>query len=74
MSCFRRYKAVKEVEALRINGFPVQKSKPMDVSPVCVQTEGFRCLAYRDEKGKWRNYYGGAELKGTVRVIAPYVP
>jgi hypothetical protein len=34
-----------------------------------VQTEGFRCLAFRDKDGKWRNTFSWGELPGTIRVI-----
>jgi GH24 family phage-related lysozyme (muramidase) len=36
---------------------------------VWVQCEGFRTLAYRDAKGKWRTVSKGEELKGVVTVI-----
>jgi hypothetical protein len=36
---------------------------------VLVQAEGFRCLAFRDRDGKWRNAFSRDELRGTIRVI-----
>ena len=36
---------------------------------VLVQGEGFRCLAYRDKDGKWKDYFHGTELRGSVRVL-----
>lgn len=36
---------------------------------VLVQGVGFRCTAYRDTHGKWRDAYTGAELPGEIRVI-----
>jgi hypothetical protein len=36
---------------------------------VLVQAEGFRCLAFRDKDGKWRNAFSRDELQGTIRVI-----
>ena len=36
---------------------------------VLVQAEGFRCLAFRDKDGKWRNAFSRAELPGTIRMI-----
>jgi len=36
---------------------------------VLVQAEGFRCLAFRDKDGKWRNVFGRDELPGIIRVI-----
>ena len=29
-----------------------------------------RCLAYRDSRGKWRDYFNGDELEGEVTIIA----
>ena len=34
-----------------------------------VQAGGFRCLAYRDARGRWINFYTGNLLSGPVRVI-----
>jgi hypothetical protein len=45
-----------------------EKRLPLAV-PVNVQCEGFRCLAYRDEKGNWINYHSGELILGSVRVI-----
>jgi hypothetical protein len=36
---------------------------------VLVQAEGFRCLAYRDRQGRWRDAFHQNELPGTIRVI-----
>ena len=36
---------------------------------VWVQCEGFRTLAYRDAKGKWRTVAKGEELKGEVKAL-----
>jgi hypothetical protein len=36
---------------------------------VLVQAEGFRCLAFRDRDGKWRNAFSRDELQGSIRVI-----
>jgi hypothetical protein len=33
-----------------------------------VQFEGFRCMAYLDEAGKWRAFFGGRELTGFISV------
>jgi hypothetical protein len=45
-----------------------EKHLPLAV-PVHVQCEGFRCLAYRDEKGNWIDYIRGEPIQGTVRII-----
>jgi len=36
---------------------------------VLVQAEGFRCLAFRDKDGKWRDTFHQGELQGTIRVV-----
>ena len=38
-------------------------------TPIPVQCEGFRCLAYRDESGAWVDYHSGKLISGSVRVI-----
>lgn len=38
---------------------------------VLVQCEGFRCLAFRDRDGKWRDYYGGTILRGRIEMVDP---
>jgi hypothetical protein len=35
-----------------------------------VQFEGFRCMAYLDESGKWRALYGGKELTGFLQIVS----
>ena len=35
-----------------------------------VQCKGFRCMAFRDSSGKWRDYFNGEELHGEVTVIS----
>ena len=37
--------------------------------PVQVQCDGYRCLAYRDQDGRWINYHNGAPIEGTVRPV-----
>jgi hypothetical protein len=36
-----------------------------------VRCPGFRCLAYRDGKGKWRSTHGGRELPEVLEVVLP---
>ncbi len=36
---------------------------------VWVQCDGYKCLAYTDETGKWMNFYTGEELTDIVKVI-----
>ena len=37
--------------------------------PVWVRCEGFRCLAVRDQHGRWRTFYDGKLLTGEIKVI-----
>jgi hypothetical protein len=37
--------------------------------PVWVQCNGFRCLAYLNQKGEWRAYSSGAKLSNVVKVL-----
>jgi hypothetical protein len=48
---------------------PLDDPLPAIGEKVLVQAEGFRCLAFRDKDGKWRNAFSGDELPGTIRVI-----
>jgi hypothetical protein len=38
--------------------------------PFIVQCSGFRCMAYRDSRGQWRDYFNGEEIHGEVTIIA----
>ena len=35
-----------------------------------VQSSGFRCMAYRNDDGKWRGAFNNEVLSGPVRVLA----
>ena len=53
-----------------------QTDPPADPLPptgeqVLVQGKGFRCLAFRDKDGKWRDVFHQTGLQGIVRVIKP---
>ena len=37
---------------------------------VMVQCEGFRCLAYRDRDGKWRDAIRNSELTAVMEVLS----
>lgn len=37
--------------------------------PVVVQCERFRCLAFRDRDGKWKDWFDKGEITGSVQVI-----
>jgi hypothetical protein len=45
------------------------KAIPTVVRPVQVQFNGFRCLAYRDKNGTWREFKSGKVLAGNLRKI-----
>ena len=34
-----------------------------------VESDGYRCMAYRDQEGKWHSAFRGAELPGNVTVL-----
>lgn len=34
-----------------------------------VQGVGFRCVAYRDQKGRWRDALNNGELFGDIRIL-----
>jgi hypothetical protein len=36
---------------------------------VLVQFEDFRCMAFRDREGKWRDCFHKDELQGSVKMI-----
>jgi len=37
---------------------------------VIVQCDGFRCMAFRDPQGKWRDYFHRDELRGRIEVLS----
>lgn len=48
--------------------------RPTDALPalmefVMVQGVGFRCIAYRDAEGRWRNAFNNEELFGEIRIL-----
>jgi hypothetical protein len=50
----------------------LQRKQPQRVKgqPFIVQCEGYRCMAYRDSSGKWRDYFNDAEIIGEVSIIS----
>ena len=36
---------------------------------VLVQGEGFRCIAYLDDNGRWREAFNNQEIPGSIRVL-----
>ena len=47
----------------------VQANLPEPGRLVLVQCERFRCLAFRDSKGGWKDYYSREDLN-VVRIVA----
>jgi hypothetical protein len=39
-------------------------------SAFIIQCVGFRCMAYRDSGGKWRDFFNGDEIEGEVTIIS----
>jgi hypothetical protein len=35
-----------------------------------VQCVGYRCMAYRDFSGKWRDFFNDDEIEGEVTIIS----
>jgi hypothetical protein len=50
----------------------VRRKRPVRLKgqPFIVQCVGFRCMAYRDSSGKWRDYFNDDEIPGEVDVIS----
>jgi hypothetical protein len=48
----------------------VQKQAVSAGEPVWVQCDGFRCLAYVNQRGEWRSYSSGARLSDGVTVLS----
>jgi hypothetical protein len=42
---------------------------PFVVEFFIVEGTGFRCMAYRDPEGKWRNAFNHEELSGDVQLL-----
>ena len=42
---------------------------PPVAETVLVQCHGFRCLAYRDKEGNWRNFHRPEEVLGVIKVL-----
>ena len=45
------------------------KELPPVGKSVLVEVNGCRCMAFRDEDGKWRDYFYRDELRGRIKVI-----
>jgi len=44
-------------------------NSPFLIEFFMVQGMGFRCMAYRNQDGKWRGAFDNVELPGTIRVM-----
>jgi hypothetical protein len=38
-------------------------NRPSEAQASYIQCQGFRCLAYRDQNGVWRNYFSGEAVE-----------
>jgi hypothetical protein len=45
------------------------RALPAIGEPVIVQCANYRCMAYRDREGRWRDWFYKDELPGNVEVI-----
>jgi hypothetical protein len=63
-------------EALRWLAKPGPKELSSKLPPVgqhvMVQGQGFRCIAYRDQDGNWRDAYHGDILPNVIKVIPEF--
>ena len=48
---------------------PVVEPSPFIVEFFMVQGTGFRCMAYCDQDGKWRDAFNNDELFGAVTIL-----
>ena len=54
----------------KLEGTSVQKQRiPVGV-PVWVQCDGYRCLAFLNQRGEWRAYSDCGKLSGVVKVLS----
>jgi putative nucleotidyltransferase with HDIG domain len=44
--------------------------QPGEYEQVLVRCAGFRCLAYRDQKGEWRSVFGGHRIPEVLEVVS----
>jgi hypothetical protein len=47
-----------------------KRPSPLKSKSFIVQCVGFRCMAYRDSKRKWRDYFNDDEIVGEVTIIS----
>jgi hypothetical protein len=47
-----------------------KRLSPPKSTSFIVQCVGFRCMAYRDSKGQWRDYFNDDEIAGEVTIIS----
>jgi hypothetical protein len=58
-------------DAMTWKSQPARAAIEQDMSPFLVeffmvQGMGFRCMAYRDDEGRWRRAFDNAELTGRI--------
>jgi hypothetical protein len=66
-------KSVTSASPVKQRGFkpaqPENGNSPFVLEFFLVQGAGFRCMAYRNDDGKWRGAFNHEELPGAVRVL-----
>jgi len=50
-------------------GEPVYAPLPPSGTPVQVQCDGFKCMAYRDKEGNWVDFFTRKFLPGVLGVV-----
>jgi hypothetical protein len=57
-----------DLQALK-PGDPQSDSLPAIEEQALVQAEGFRCLAFRERDGQWKDAFSRGKLRGAIQVI-----
>jgi hypothetical protein len=65
------YVRMKTESSLSGSGDQKHDELPPVGKSVLVEANGCRCMAFRDQDGKWRDYFYGEELRGRIKVIKP---
>jgi len=46
-----------------------KEDSPFEIEFFMLQGVGFRCMGYRDQKGRWRSAFNHVELFGTIKIL-----
>ena len=52
-----------------VPGSGLEEERPPVGEPVWLQFDGFRTMAVRDDRGLWREFATGRELKGDFKIL-----